>query len=103
MHIADQRRTLGAESVLALGVLIQPSAEQALEYRCVRHLVHADINYGCAGLHEFSGDHTGASDGGDENVGAAADSRQVVSLGMTDGDGGVGIEEQHSSWLAHDG
>src|SRR5258706_5528222 len=102
MYVSDERGSPAAERFFALSVLIQSAAEQALEHCCVCHLVHADINHGCARLHEVAGDHAGAADGGYENVGAAADCGQVGSLRMTDGDGGVGIEQQHGGGLADD-
>src|SRR5258706_8899087 len=102
MYVSDERGSPAAERFFALSVLIQPAAKQALEYRCIRHLVHADINHRCAGLHEVAGDHAGAADGGYENVGAAADCGQVGSLRMTDGDGGVCVEQQHGGGLADD-
>ena len=42
------------------------------------------------------------ADGGDQNIGPAAHSRQVASLRMADGDGGIGVQQQHGSGLADD-
>src|SRR5207302_915857 len=54
------------------------------------------------GLHKVASDHARAADGGDQDVGTAADCRQIVGLGVTDGDSGISIEQQHGGGLAHD-
>ena len=47
-------------------------------------------------------DHSGRADGGDENVGAAADLGQVACLRMADGHGGISVQQQHCHGLADD-
>ena len=102
MYIADKGRAFGAESIFPLGMLVQRCAEQTLKDRRIGNFVHADINYGRARLHEFVRDHAGASDGGDQDIGAAADRGQIVSFLMADGDGGICIQQQHGGGLADD-
>ena len=42
------------------------------------------------------------ADGGHQNVGAAADPRQVARLGVADRDGRVLVQQQHGNRLADD-
>ncbi len=51
--------------------------------------VHADVDDDGAGFDVFFGNHFGASDGGDEDVGLAADGGHVLGAAVDDGDGGV--------------
>src|ERR1019366_2246547 len=65
-------------------------------------VIGTHIDDGGAWLDEVARDHGGAPDGGDEDIGLAADGRQVGRFGMADGDGGVLVQEQEGDRLAYD-
>ena len=50
------------------------------------HAINADIYDACAGLDPIALDHFGNADGGDKNIGTAAQARQVVRARMGDAD-----------------
>src|SRR5579883_1009006 len=78
------------------------SGKKFVELGAVGDLIDAYINHGCARLDEVACDHPSAADGGDQNIGAAADGGQVFRFGMANSDRGVGVEEQHGYGLADD-
>ena len=65
----------------------------------IRYAVDANVDDDGSGFDPFTTDHFGAADGGDENVGAAADGGEILGARVGDGDGGVGTfgekEERH--------
>src|SRR3954447_20346540 len=98
MHVADQRGSFLPKALFPPHI----SGEELLEFCGISDGVHADVEDSCARLHVVTGDHTGASDGGNEDIGSAADSGQVTSLRMADGDGGVRIDQEHGCRFAND-
>ena len=62
--------------------------------------VHADVDHGRAGLDPVGADHPRAADGGDQDVGAAADLGEVARARVADGDRRVGSEQQLRHRLA---
>ena len=51
--------------------------------------VDADVDHGRAGLQPVALDHLRPADGGDDDVGAADDGRQVAGAAVGDGDGAI--------------
>ena len=68
--------------------------------------IDTDVDDGGALLDEISGDKTGFADGGDEDVGRAADVGDVFGAAVGDGDGGVAafafVHEQQGHRFADD-
>ena len=64
--------------------------------------VDADVDDGGAGRMIIGGEHGGAADRRHQDVGLAADSRQVWRFRMADGDGGVFVQQQQRHGLADD-
>ena len=68
----------------------------------VRQPVDADVDDRRTGLDPVAAHHFRPADGGDQQVGAAAHRRQVVRLGMRDGDRGIFRQQQLRHRLADD-
>src|SRR6185437_6648164 len=77
------------------------AAVKALKFGGVGHAIGAYVNHGGSCFDEIASDHSGASDGGNQNVGTAADGGQITRFGVANGDGSVGIDEQHGDRLAY--
>jgi len=90
MDIADENGAFGFELFKALREIL----EKAFGFGGVGDAIGADVDYGGAGLDPVGGDVTGFAHGGYDDIGAADDVWQVLRFGMTDGDGGVGMQEQ---------
>src|SRR5579872_5336819 len=98
MNVAHQRRASLRERLFALGM----SGKEFVELGAVGDLINANINHGCAGLDEVACHHARTANGGDQNIGTAANRGQVFCFGMANGHGGVGVEQQHGYGLADD-
>lgn len=98
MDVADEHGTFGVEFFEALGKI----SEQGGGFGSVCNFVGAHVDDGGAGLDPVGGDIGGFAHGGDDDVGAADDVGKIASLGMADGDGGVGVHEKESHGLADD-
>ena len=96
--VADDGASLFFELLFALFIAL----EETFEEDRVGDVVDADVEDGCAGLNEFCGDEAGAANGGDEDVSATADGGEIFCARVADGDGGVGIGEEHGEGLADD-
>jgi hypothetical protein len=84
------------------GVIAPATASASSNAICARHPVDADVDYGRAGLDEVAPHHAGRADGGDQDVGVAADAPEVLGAGMGDGDGAIGGQQQGGHRLADD-
>src|SRR2546425_13334391 len=51
---------------------------------------------------EVASDHSGAADGCNQNVGAAAHTRKIASFRVANSDRGVAVDQQHGNRLADD-
>src|SRR5215469_4421620 len=98
MDVANQHAALGCKFSEARGKV----GEQALGFNRIGDFVGPDVDDRSAGLNPLGLDKTGASDGGDEDVGVTDDFGKFARFGMADGDGGVGVEEQESHRFAND-
>src|SRR5579859_6647432 len=95
MNVAHQGGAFLAEGFFALGV----AGEETLELRGIGDGVHPDIDHGGAGFDEVAGDHSGAPDGGHQNVGAAADSGQVVRFRVANGSVALALSSSMAAGL----
>src|SRR6266571_663615 len=98
MDIAYQSGSLGSELLLPL--LVPP--EILLKLCPIGDFTHAYINYGGARMHVITRDQSRLADGGHQDIGAPADTRQIARLGVADGDGGMVVEQQHGHRFTHD-
>src|SRR5208282_459701 len=77
------------------------SGKEAVEFLPVGDPVDADIDHGSSRLHVVAGNNAGPANRRHQDVGAAANFRQIARLRVADGDGGVLIQQQHGDRLAH--
>lgn len=64
--------------------------------------VDADIDDDSAWFEHIAGDHFGAADGGDDDIGFFEVGVEVAGPAVADGDGGVGFLEEHGDGKAND-
>ena len=98
MNVADENGAFFLKFLEALREIFQ----QVGGFGGVRYFIGADIDYSGAGLDPVGGDVAGFAHGGDEDVGAANYVGEIAGLGMADGYGGVGVQEQKGHGLADD-
>ncbi len=98
MDVSDDSGAALGEGGFALCV----AEKEAVELLAGVDAVDADIDEGCAGLDHLRGDESGATDGGNEDVGLARYLSEVSGFGVADCDGGILVEQQHGGGLADD-
>src|SRR5579871_2614140 len=98
MHVADESRSFLAEGFFPPGI----AGKELLELGRICDGIHADVNYRGAGRHEVTGDDAGAPDRGQQNGGAAASARQVMSARVANGDRCIRVCQKHGRRLADD-
>src|SRR4029077_10800255 len=78
------------------------SFEITLEIGAIRDFIHAHVDDSRSGPHEIAGNHAGAADGSHQNVGSAANARQIPGFRVTNRHRGIGIEQEHGHALSDD-
>ena len=77
---------------LRFGFRVSDVANQPGPSVTIGNAVDADIYDSRAGLDPVTLDHLGAANGGHQDIGAAAQRRQILGAAVSDGHGGVGVE-----------
>ena len=98
MHVADESASFGVEFFEAVWKV----AKKPRGFLGVGNAIGANIDNRRTGLDPVRFHIAGFADGGDDDIGAAEDIRQITRFGMANRNSGVGVHEEKSHGLTND-